>query len=127
MISYTMTNYVKLYYDILNYTLLRSLINPRYLVNSAECSMQKTPRGGKIIGPHIYIYIYIYIYICEALLGPAPGGSSAGRQPHDGGAKQQQRQQQQQGITACKDLCVFAPPFFRAPFPCLNVDTLFSE
>ena len=41
--------------------------------------------------------------------------------------QQQQQQQQQQGITAIKDLCVFAPPFLRAPFPCLNVDTLFSE
>ena len=62
MISYTMTNYVELYYDILNYTLLRSLMSPRYLVNSTESSMQKTPRGGNIIGPYIYIYIYIYIY-----------------------------------------------------------------
>ena len=85
MIFYIMTNYVKLYYDILNYTLLRSLMSPRYLVNSTECSMQKTPRGGKIMGHYIYIYIYmvcmcsrkhavvergqvmhiyIYIYIC---------------------------------------------------------------
>ena len=41
--------------------------------------------------------------------------------------QQQQQQQQQEGITACSDLCVFAIPFFRAPFPCLKVDTLFSE
>ena len=50
---------------------------------------------------YIYICIYIYIYICI--------------------------EQQQQGITACSNLCVFAIPFFRAPFPCLKVDTLFSE
>ena len=57
-----MTNYVKLYYDKLNYTLLRSLMSPKYLVNSKLCSMQKTPWGGKIMGPYIYIYIYIYIH-----------------------------------------------------------------
>ena len=34
---------------------------------------------------------------------------------------------QQQGIWACRDLCVFAIPFFRTPFPCLKVDTWFSE
>ena len=39
----------------------------------------------------------------------------------------QQQQLQQQGITVCRDLCVFAIPFFRAPFPCLKVDTWFSE
>ena len=63
MIYYTLTNYVKLYYDKLNYTLLRSLMSPKYLVNSKICSMQKTPRGGKIIGPYVCMYVYIYIYI----------------------------------------------------------------
>ena len=28
---------------------------------------------------------------------------------------------------SCAPGPVFAPPFFRAPFPCLNADTLFSE
>ena len=40
--------------------------------------------------------------------------------------QQQQQQQQQKRIRACKDLCVLLS-FLRAPFPCLKVDTLFSE
>ena len=72
MISYTMTNYVKLYYDKLNYILFRSLMSPKYPVNNTICSMQNTPRDGKIHGPYIYIYIYtynayVYIYIYQII------------------------------------------------------------
>ena len=62
MISYTMINYVKLYYDILNYTLLRSLMSPMYLVNSTFWYAKNT-KGREDHGP-IYTYMtYIYIYI----------------------------------------------------------------